>query len=217
MRVPLVALITLTASITGCNRLQMIMPITQTREISSYAPKPLLDATSAQRFFDEQKSDATSDEPQQHPLVWSTPAGWGENPPSQMRLIDLRFGDQQEGECYLSAMPGAAGGLLPNINRWRGQMGLPAITDADLEKLPKKKLMGADCYYVELDGEFKGMGDAASAKKDYRLLGIIQSAPELTIFVKMTGPKALVLAQQANFDAFVSSVQFRKKQNIPSH
>jgi hypothetical protein len=134
-----------------------------------------------------------------------------------MRLIDFRFGPAQEGECYLSAMPGAAGGLLPNVNRWRSQMGLPAITDEELEKLPRKKLMGADCYFATLDGDFKGMGDAANAKKDYRMLGLIQAAPELTIFVKMTGPKALVESQQAAFDAFTSSVQFRKKQGIPMH
>jgi hypothetical protein len=107
--------------------------------------------------------------------------------------------------------------LSANINRWRTQMGLGALSDEEIGKLPRKPLMGSESYFVSADGAFQGMGDAASAKKDYRLLGLIQAAPELTIFIKMTGPKALVEANQAAFDAFCASVQFRKKQDIPMH
>lgn len=200
----------------ACKRLGERMEITESRELSKFARKPVLDAPSAKRFFDDKK-DESEDQPRQHPLVWNTPEGWQEGQPSQMRLIDFKFGPKQEGECYLSAMPGPAGGLAANINRWRGQMGQPALTEAEIDKLPRKKLLGTDSHFVSVDGDFKGVG-AEAAQSGYRMLGIIQQAPELTIFVKMTGPKDLVEKNAAAFDAFCSSVKFRaKEQQAPTN
>ena len=212
--IPAVALTAL-ALLPSCDRKAERMEITETREMSQYARKPVLNAGSAARFFDDAKE--AEDQPRQHPLLWTTPEGWQEGPPSQMRLIDFKFGPKQEGECYLSAMPGPAGGLAANINRWRGQMGQPALTDADIEKLPRKTLLGTEAHFVTIDGDFKGVGAEAS-QSGYRMLGIIQQAPELTIFVKMTGPKDLVEKNAAAFDAFCGSVKFRpKNQNVPMH
>lgn len=192
----------------SCKRAGVRMEITETREMSATARKPVLDASSATRFFDESKE--SSDEPRQHPLLWTTPEGWQEGAPSQMRLIDLKFGPKQEGECYLSAMPGQAGGLAANINRWRGQMGQPALTEDEINKLPRKTLLGTDAHFVTIDGDFKGVG-AEAAQSGYRMLGIIQQAPELTIFIKMTGPKDIVEKNATAFDAFCGSVKFRPK------
>ena len=38
-------------------------------------------------------------------------------------------------------------------------------------------------------------------------MGLIHSAEQATIFVKLTGPKALVEANAAAFDAFCQSIQ----------
>lgn len=210
-----VALIAI-ALLPSCKRVGERVEITETREMSAYARKPVLDASSATRFFDDAK-DESDGQPRQHPLLWTTPEGWQENAPSQMRLIDFKFGPKQEGECYLSAMPGPAGGLAANINRWRGQVGQPALTDEEIAKLPRKTLLGAEAHFVSVDGDFKGVG-AESAQTDYRLLGVIQQAPELTIFVKMTGPKEIVEKNAAAFDAFCGSVKFRaKEQKVPMH
>ncbi len=197
------------ACLPACKRVEERMEITETREVSSYARKPALDTSSAARFFDEDRKE--------HPLVWDSPPGWLPGRPTQMRLIDFKLGAEGEGECYLSALPGPAGGLAANINRWRTQMGQPPITEADIEKLPHKPLMGSEAYFVTVEGDFKGMG-AEAAQKGYKLLGLISQAPELTIFVKMTGPKDLVDKNAAAFDAFCASVQFRgKTEQVPSH
>ena len=206
------ALCLVLATLPACKRVEERMEITETREVSTYARKPSPDVPSSARFFDEDKN-----EPKENPLVWKSPEGWKEGRASQMRLIDFKFGPADEGECYLSAMPGPAGGLVANINRWRTQMGQPPLTDAEIDKLPRKPLMGGESHFVVVDGAFKGMG-AESAKTGYRLLGLIQQAPELTIFVKMTGPKDLVDQNTAAFDAFCASVQFRgKTEKVPSH
>jgi hypothetical protein len=199
--------------ITSCDRLGERVAITESREISSHAAKPHLDIPSATRFFDDAK-----EEQQQRPdfrglLTWAVPEGWSESDkpdPMGMRLLDLRFGPNKEGECYISLMPGSAGGLEANVNRWRTQMGQPAYTADELAKLPKKPFFNRDATFVAFDGDFKGFG-ADAAKTGYRMLGLIHSAEQATIFVKLTGPKALVEQNTVAFDAFCQSI----KPNLP--
>ena len=200
--------------LTSCKRITERMEITETREISSYASPVAPNIPSNVRFYDNEPTQA---EPQQSqiPLVWTTPEGWKEAPPSTsggmagMRLINLTFGPNGEGECYLSAMPGNAGGLEANVNRWRTQMGLTPLTAEELAKLPIRSFLGREATYVSFEGDFKGMG-AAESKSGYRLLGLVQPAPEFTLFVKMTGPKELVTANEAAFDVFCQSISVKR-------
>lgn len=213
----LTSCVILSLAVTACHRLEEREEITETRELSQYARKALVDIPSSARFYDQEPEEDPG-AAQQHPLVWVTPEGWTEKPSSQMRLIDLRFGLDDVGECYLAALPGPAGGLAANINRWRAQMGAAPLSDEEIEKLPRKNFLGGPAYFVSVEGEFKGMGDAASAKKGYQLYGLIHQAPELTLFIKMTGPKELLEKNSAAFDAFCQSVDFRKRaEKIPSH
>ncbi len=201
------------SGLTSCKRLTERMEITETREISSYEPPPRPEVPSSTRFYDNQP------EPQNQsrvPLVWDTPEGWKEVPADAssgmagMRLINLAFGPNGEGECYLSAMPGAAGGLEANVNRWRTQMGLPGMTEEELSKLPKRPFLGREATFVSFDGDFKGMGEG-EAKIGYRLVGLVQPAPEFTLFVKMTGPKELVAANEAAFEKFCQSISVNRQ------
>jgi hypothetical protein len=203
----------------SCNPLDEKEPITETREISKLARPAAVDVPAAKRFYDNTPETPPEDPnaSREHPLVWTTPEGWTEKPPGQMRLIDMSFGPGGEGECYVSAMPGAAGGLAANINRWRGQVGQPPLSDEEIDKLPRKMFLGAPAHFVSADGDFKNVGEETS-RTGYRLLGLIHQAPDLTLFVKMTGPQALVEQNTAAFEAFCQSVQFRRKSDkIPTH
>lgn len=198
----------LTAS---CHRLEEREAISESREISSHAAKPHVDIPSATRFFDDSRE---KEQQQQRPnfrdlLTWTIPDGWSESATPDatgMRLIDLRFGPDHEGECYISLMPGPAGGLEANVNRWRTQMGQTPYTPEEISKLPKKPFFSREATFVAFDGDFKGFG-AKEARTGYRLLGIIHSAEQATIFVKLTGPKALVEMNGAAFDAFCQSIK----------
>lgn len=194
--------------VVSCDRVTERMEIKETRTLSKHAREPQLNIANKVRFYDDGSSEDSG--PREHPLVWTTPAGWTEGQVTQMRLIDLKFGPNSEGECYLSAMPGPAGGVAANLNRWRGQLGLEPLSEADIEKLPKKPFMGTEAYYLVADGDYKNVGQEA-ASKDYRLVGLLQQAPELTLFVKMTGPRALVEANMVAFEGFVASINFRKR------
>lgn len=186
------------AALTSCDRITERMEITQTRDISSYEAKPKLNAYPQERFGDER-------------LRWETPDGWAQAERSQMRPVNLTFGPNKEGECYLSMLPGGAGGILANVNRWRKQMGQPDITEADLASLPRKNLMGIEGVYVAVDGSYTNVG-ATEAKTDHRLLGIVATLGDSGLFVKMVGPKELVEANTAAFDKFVSSLTLRMPQ-----
>ncbi len=189
------------------------MEITETREISKFTGKPAVDIASSTRFFDDQQQQNQEAAPSASSLrdflTWTIPAGWSEAKtpdPTGMRTVDLRFGPAQEGECYVSLMPGPSGGRTANINRWRTQMGQPPFTPEELEKLDKKPFFGRESDFVAFDGDYKAVG-APEPKKGYRLLGLIHSAPQATIFVKLIGPKALVEQNAAAFDAFCQSIR----------
>ena len=186
------------AIMTSCERVTTRMEITRTREVSQYEANPKLGAYAQERFGDER-------------LTWDTPAGWARAERSQMRPVNLTFGPNNEGECYLSLLPGGGGGALSNVNRWRKQMGQPDLTEEDLAKMPKKTLMGIQGTFVSIDGAYTSVG-ATEAKPDQRMLGIVATMGEAGLFVKMVGPKALVEANTAGFDQFVSSLRLRMPQ-----
>ncbi|WP_395736791.1 hypothetical protein [Prosthecobacter sp.] len=208
---PSCALLACSLLITSCNRSpQEREAITETREISSHAPKPHVDIPSSTRFYDDAKEEEQPRRPSfRELLTWTLPAGWTESTtpdPMGMRVLDLRFGPNQEGECYISLMPGPAGGLEANVNRWRTQMGQKPYTAEEIANLPKKPFFNRDAAFVAFDGDFKGFG-ATEAKSGYSMLGLIHSADQATIFVKLTGPKALVEQNAAAFDAFCQSIK----------
>lgn len=136
-------------------------------------------------------------------LAWDMPEGWKAVTGSAMRQADLRFGESSEGECYVMR---AGGSLADNANRWRQQMGLPPISEEEVAKLPKRPLFGMEAYFVALDGDYTGMG-SAGAGKDYRMLGVILPMPDVSLFVKMVGPRADVTANEAKFQAFCDSLR----------
>tara|TARA_R110002072_G_scaffold173600_3_gene328451 strand:- start:10553 stop:11533 length:981 start_codon:yes stop_codon:yes gene_type:complete len=65
--------------------------------------------------------------------VWKTPDGWTEQGGSGMRAATFVIGDPADDvECSVIALPNDAPAsdeyILPNVNRWRGQLGLASQT-----------------------------------------------------------------------------------------
>jgi len=64
-------------------------------------------------------------------VTWTLPSGWSEQKGQGDRKSTLRFGREEPLlEVSITSFPGDAGGLQPNLNRWRGQLGLPPGGDA---------------------------------------------------------------------------------------
>lgn len=145
---------------------------------------------------------------------WTTPPGWSELPSSQFRIVNLRPARDPDADCYLSV---AGGGVLVNVNRWRGQFGAPALDAAAVEKLPTQKLLGIDGVKVEVEGTFStSMPGAPPVKKEnFKLLGLVADAGGQQLFVKMTGPKAIVDQERSAFDLFVASLKTKEGGAVP--
>lgn len=139
-------------------------------------------------------------------LTYDTPEGWTEKPGSTMRDINFSIGEKGEAECYVARLPGAGGGLLANVNRWRSQMGADPLTEEQVAALPTKPLFGQQASFVAVDGNYTpGMGSSETFQ-NYRLLGLILASDAGAVFVKMTGPKDLVTKNEAAFDQFTQSI-----------
>jgi len=70
---------------------------------------------------------------QPKPIGWTLPAGWTEQPGSGMRYATILI--EQDGEpleLSVISLGLAAGDVLDNVNRWRGQLNLAAVSEAQL-------------------------------------------------------------------------------------
>ena len=73
-------------------------------------------------------------------LSWSFPLSWEKTTVNKIRKESYAVPITPEinGDFSIISFPGEAGGILQNVNRWRGQLGLSNITEADLLEVSKK-------------------------------------------------------------------------------
>ncbi|MEI7910799.1 MAG: hypothetical protein WCK77_14270 [Verrucomicrobiota bacterium] len=134
-------------------------------------------------------------------LTWTLPDGWTPGAASAARYatFSVAGADGAKAELAISHFPGDVGGDLANVNRWRQQIGLPAIEAAALPPLVTKLSAGTDSF---------SLIDATGAQA--RLVAGWTRHGADTWFFKFTGPDALVAAEKAKFTAFLASVRFTK-------
>ncbi|MEN1679395.1 MAG: hypothetical protein AAGJ46_07360 [Planctomycetota bacterium] len=91
---------------------------------------------------------------------WQAPKGWDDAGPSGMRLTTLRSPNGLELTVTgLSADDDWQAGLLSNVNRWRGQLGLASITAGQLtQEAQRLEAAGDGAIAVDLVGKFKSGG-----------------------------------------------------------
>ncbi|MFN0111264.1 MAG: hypothetical protein ACKVZH_20565 [Blastocatellia bacterium] len=147
-------------------------------------------------------------------VSWTAPLGWESKPPSQMRaatyIVPAAKGDSEGGECAVFDKIG--GGVQANIDRWIGQFEqADGSSSAAKAKQKKETINGLPVTTVDLTGTFAGggmaMGQPATKKPDYRLLGAIVEAPSGEVFFKLTGPAKTIAAAQADFQAMLKSIK----------
>ena len=94
----------------------------------------------------------------------------------------------------MTVLQGDGGGLLGNVNRWRGQLGLESVEEKDLEDLLKPvEALGEEARLVDFTGTSK------RSQLEERLVGVIAPQGELTWFYKLMGTPDLVEKSQEGF------------------
>ncbi|MGJ8650406.1 MAG: hypothetical protein ACSHX4_08605 [Opitutaceae bacterium] len=187
-----------TLMITGCDKAE---PVTyqipkEAREVSMPAPATQAPATaSAPSGMNvlpgmQQAADSAGG------VSYKVPEGWTELPASGLRKANLRVSDENgSAELTVTVFPGDVGGNLANINRWRGQVGLEAITSEELTTF-------TESYTISQHG---GLYTRIEGGTDSILGGLLPFHGN-TWFFKLQGNSATVLAAEASYKAFLDSV-----------
>jgi hypothetical protein len=133
-------------------------------------------------------------------FAWTAPDGWVlDETPRQMRIATYMAPTPNgQQEIAITRFPGQVGGVLANINRWRGQMGLAPISESGLEEyIERFSTEGFEGYQVRIESE-RGVMLAA---------GVFDSSIEQTWFVRATTSDASV-ADAIESDVFAMARSF---------
>ena len=140
-------------------------------------------------------------------IHWQKPEGWQEQPGKSMRIGSFLItgSEGRKAEVAITTFPGDVGGDFANVNRWRGQIQLPPIAEAELSAaitsidLPVGKFQLVDLTSTEplLEGKYKA-----------RILGAWLKQADRTWFFKVNGDAETVGAQREALLAFLRTVEF---------
>jgi hypothetical protein len=137
--------------------------------------------------------------------IWTTPPGWQPVAPSQFLLAEYSIPGTGNAKAAVNvaALTGEGGGLLPNINRWRGQVGLAPISEDDLATQAQSlDVPGGKATLVDF------AGTDAKTSAPTRTVGAIVSQNGETWFYKLMGDKQVVAQEKDNFTKFIQSANY---------
>jgi len=126
---------------------------------------------------------------------------------STMRKAQLKVTDadkKQNAEViFFHFGPGNGGGTQANVDRWLGQFKEPK--DKIGSKVEDATVKGRKVTYVQAQGTYlSGMpGGPKTEQPDSMLLGAIIESDEGNVFIRMTGPIALVKSSRGDFTQMV--------------
>jgi len=138
-------------------------------------------------------------------LSWDLPQGWKQIPADGMRLASFQLlVHPQSFDCYILALPGAAGGMEANLKRWLGQLGLTS-SDADINKL-----LATSQVFKTRDGVDAKVFDFTvlyQQDTDKSMLAAIINLGDTTVFVKMTGAGVVLRQNKDDFLKLIGSLR----------
>jgi len=134
-------------------------------------------------------------------LKWTLPKGWEQAMSGGIRYATLKPPGAGKVDVSVVVLPGPAGGELANVNRWRGQIGLPPLDEKGLSAARKavKSKAGAVALY-----DFTGEGQA----KSRMVTGLLTGTDGNTWFVKMVGDEVPVAAARADLVRILETLRF---------
>ena len=133
---------------------------------------------------------------------FKVPANWTEKTPGPMvqRAFNVS-GDGGQAEVTISRFPGETGGMIANVNRWRGQLGLAPLAATEVGKAIEMVEIGGkkDSYLVDVKGANARTG------KDARMVALGVPYKGETWFFKLLGDESVVAKEKDAFIQFIIS------------
>ena len=135
---------------------------------------------------------------------YQTPDGWELGRYGGMRKIAFVMGDAEsdgKAELTVTTLGTAGSAVLPNVNRWRGQLGLAPTDEEGLADSISEIQVGDEmATLVKLVAE-------SDAPKQAMMVALLPRGP-VTWFFKLMGDAETIEAEKENFEAFVNSVKY---------
>lgn len=132
---------------------------------------------------------------------WATlPAAWKANAPNPMRKGSWTItGDNgTKAEIAVTVFPGDVGGITANVNRWRGQLGLAAANETEINASADNVTVGKDA------GKKYSL---VSADQKRVTIALLVPKNNSTWFCKISGDASVVNAQTETFLTFFKNSQ----------
>ena len=133
-------------------------------------------------------------------LKWTLPKGWTEEKAGGMRYATLKAPAAGKLDISVVFLPGAAGGELANVNRWRGQIGLGPLDEGSLAQARtalKTKAGTVTAFDFTSEGQ----------SKSRMVVGLLTTADGNSWFLKMVGEDAPVGRTKPEFMRFLESLR----------
>jgi hypothetical protein len=170
----------------------------QANTAESEKPTQLAQALSAEKPV----STNTEKSPEADKPNFKAPETWKSKTPGQMILSAYNIeGDGGQAEVTISKFPGAVGGMVANIQRWRGQLGLAPGSAEEAQKSAEMVEIGGkkEAYLVDLKGTNARTGKPA------RMVAMGVPYQGETWFFKLMGDEAVVGKEKDAFVRFIKS------------
>ena len=135
-------------------------------------------------------------------MDFSLPPGWGQIPPSEMRVASFLITNQAGPSAEVGVIPLPSGeDQTALVNMWRGQLQLPPTNRAD--STPVMVGNGSGLLF-----ELASTQPVLNGKYIQRNLVAMVNRGNMSWFFKMTGEDGFVSGQKDNFLAFLKSVRW---------
>ena len=137
---------------------------------------------------------------------WQLPAGWQEAPAGQFLVAKFILAGEGGAQTAVnvSRSAGDGGGLVPNLNRWRKQLGLAELSGPEeINALVKPlEIPGGQASLVDMSGTDARTGQPA------RLVAVMVPQGNQTWFYKLMGDAKVVENQKDSFAKFVRTAKY---------
>ncbi|MBT3664651.1 hypothetical protein HOA87_02985 [bacterium] len=132
-------------------------------------------------------------------LTWDLPKGWIPSKGHSMRLasFDVPF-SKGVGDLSIVSLSGISGGLLANVNRWRGQINLDPISENQILEISEagESKMGA----------FRIFKMVNNLNKEKAIIAAVLPTGNKTFFIKLTVSQQGLVELESVFEKFCSSI-----------
>ncbi len=131
-------------------------------------------------------------------IQWTSPDNWVTQPTSSMRIgsFIVPF-SEGEGDLSIIKLGGDAGGMVANVNRWRGQLGLDPHEEAEMNTyiFTESSSLGPFKWLTLLNPDDEELGFVIA----------IFTTSNSSIFVKLSAPQVGISELTAEFISFCKS------------